>query len=414
MDREIPRHERIRARRRKMLRIGIIPAAIIVAIVAASLLATPSVKRAGLETGTVTSGNLETSVSGSGKVVAAFEQIINAPISSRIVEVYCKEGDTLAEGTPLLRLDLESAENEIRRMADERQSMVYETEQTRLDSRTRLSDLEMQVKVKEMAVNRLEAEVASERRLDSIGSGTGERVRQAEFACATGRLELEQLRKQLDNERDASSASGKMKQLQLSIFDKNYSEKQRTLEDARLKSPRRATLTFINDHIGQQVSQGERVACIADLSHFKVAAEIADSYADRVAIGSKVVVKSGSTELTGMVSHVTPLSKNGVIGFTVTLDRDDHPRLRPGLKTEVHVLCDIHDEVLRIPNGPYFQGHGSYDLFVIDGDRLTRRRVRLGDSNYQYVEVLGGLSAGEQVVTSDLSDYRSKSSLKLK
>ena len=44
----------------------------------------------------------------------------------------------------------------------------------------------MQAKVKEMDVNRLHAEVINERRLDSIGSGTGERVREAEFAYETG------------------------------------------------------------------------------------------------------------------------------------------------------------------------------------------------------------------------------------
>ncbi len=96
------------------------------------------------------------------------------------------------------------------------------------------------------------------------------------------------------------------------------------------------------------------------------------------------------------------------------LDEDDHPRLRSGLKTEVHVLCDIHDSVLRIPTGPYFKGPGSYDLFVVEGDELHRRKVQLGDSNYEFVEVKSGLSEGETVVISDLTDQRSNSTLKLK
>ncbi len=414
MDREIPKSERLKTLRRRWGKVAIGVAVAVAAVVIAGMMMRTGVKRSSINTGKVDKGTLETSVAGTGNVVAAFEQIINSPISSRIVEVYCKEGDTLVEGTPLLRLDLESAENEIKRMAEERQSKVYQSQQATINSHTRLSDLEMQVKVKEMAVNRLAAEAANERRLDSIGSGTGERVQQAEFAWHTGELELDQLRKQLANERRVQEAARNMSRLELSIFDKNYNEKQQTLEDARLKSPRRATLTYINDRIGQQVSQGERVATIADLSHFKISAEIADTYADRVAIGSHVVVKSGSTELTGKVTHVTPLSKNGVINFTVMLDEDDHPRLRSGLKTEVHVLCDIHDSVLRIPTGPYFKGPGSYDLFVVEGDELHRRKVQLGDSNYEFVEVKSGLSEGETVVISDLTDQRSNSTLKLK
>lgn len=414
MDREIPKEERHKTIRKRWTRVAIIAASIIVAIIAVGAIMRPSVKLSSIRTGVADRGTLETSVAGTGRVVPAFEQIINSPITSRIVEVYSKEGDTLSAGTPLLRLDLESAETEIKRMADERRSKQLEAEQTRLNNRTMLSDLEMQVKVKEMDVNRLRAEVVNERRLDSIGSGTGERVRQAEFAFETGRLQLQQLREQLANERDVHAATSKMKQLELSIFDKNFGEKQRTLEDARLKSPRRATLTYINDQIGQQVSQGEKVAVIADLSRFKVTAEIADSYADRVAVGSRVTIKAGNTELGGMVTNVIPLSKNGIISFSVTLDDDDHPRLRSGLKTEVHVLCDIRDDALRIPTGPYYHGEGEYEMFVINGDELVRRHVRLGESGYSFVEVLDGLSPGENVVISDMKDYAHKNKLTLK
>lgn len=414
MDREIPKEERHKTIRKRWTRVAIIAASIIVAIIAVGASMRPSVKLSSIRTGVADRGTLETSVAGTGRVVPAFEQIINSPITSRIVEVYSKEGDTLSAGTPLLRLDLESAETEIKRMADERRSKQLEADQTRLNNRTMLSDLEMQVKVKEMDVNRLRAEVVNERRLDSIGSGTGERVRQAEFAFETGRLQLQQLREQLANERDVHAATSKMKQLELSIFDKNFGEKQRTLEDARLKSPRRATLTYINDQIGQQVSQGEKVAVIADLSRFKVTAEIADSYADRVAVGSRVTIKAGNTELGGMVTNVTPLSKNGIISFSVTLDDDDHPRLRSGLKTEVHVLCDIRDDALRIPTGPYYHGEGEYEMFVINGDELVRRHVRLGESGYSFVEVLDGLSPGENVVISDMKDYAHKNKLTLK
>lgn len=414
MDREIPKEERHKAIRKRWTRVAIIAASIIVAIIAVGAIMRPSVKLSSIRTGVADRGTLETSVAGTGRVVPAFEQIINSPITSRIVEVYSKEGDTLSAGTPLLRLDLESAETEIKRMADERRSKQLEAEQTRLNNRTMLSDLEMQVKVKEMDVNRLRAEVVNERRLDSIGSGTGERVRQAEFAFETGRLQLQQLREQLANERDVHAATSKMKQLELSIFDKNFGEKQRTLEDARLKSPRRATLTYINDQIGQQVSQGEKVAVIADLSRFKVTAEIADSYADRVAVGSRVTIKAGNTELGGMVTNVTPLSKNGIISFSVTLDDDDHPRLRSGLKTEVHVLCDIRDDALRIPTGPYYHGAGEYEMFIINGDELVRRHVRLGESGYSFVEVLDGLSPGENVVISDMKEYAHKNKLTLK
>ncbi|MDE5942289.1 MAG: efflux RND transporter periplasmic adaptor subunit [Muribaculaceae bacterium] len=274
--------------------------------------------------------------------------------------------------------------------------------------------MEMQVKVKSMDVERLKAEAVNERRLDSIGSGTGDRVRQAEFAYETGCLELAQLRQQLESSRQIKAAELKMKKLELDIFDKNMNEKRRTFDDASLRSPRKATLTFITDQIGRQIAEGEKVAVISDLSRFRVTGEISDSYADRVAIGSNVVVRSGKTSLTGKITRLTPQSRNGVIEFSVSLDNDDHPRLRSGLKTEVYVLCDVHDNAVRIPSGPYFKGPGLYDMFVTENGKLNRRKVQLGDSNYDFVEVVSGIVPGDSVVTSDMTEFKSRSSVKLK
>lgn len=414
MDREIPKEERMRERRKAWIKWSSIAGAVIVVVAVLLSMMRKSVNASDITLAVADKGTIETLVNASGKVVPAFEEIINSPIATRIVEVYSREGDSVKEGTPLLRLDLQSAETEINQLRDERRMKQYELEQTRLNNHTYLSSLEMQIKVKEMDVNRKKVEVANERRLDSLGSGTGDKVREAELAYNTGRLELEQLRQQLANERQVRDASYKMKGLELDIFDKNFAEKMRTLEDARIRSPRAATLTYINNQIGQQIGQGEKVAVISDLSHFKVNADIADSYGDRVSVGSHAIVKIGKTRLEGTVSNVTPLSKNGVISFTVKVDDDDNERLRSGLKTDVYVMCDIKDEAVRIAMGPYFKGPGDYDLFVQTGDgELEKRNVRLGDSNFEYVEVLSGIKPGDKVVVSDMSNFKNSKKLKI-
>jgi HlyD family secretion protein len=60
-------------------------------------------------------------------------------------------------------------------------------------------------------------------------------------------------------------------------------------------------------------------------------------------------------------------------------------------------------------------GKGEYDLFVVDSEyELVRRKVTLGDANYEMVEVVSGLKEGEQVVVSDMSAYKNKDKMKLK
>ena len=264
-----------------------------------------------------------------------------------------------------------------------------------------------------MKLNRMEVELRNERYLDSLGSGTTDKVRQAELNFNTGKLELEQLRQQYANESKVKEADLKVKELEFNIFSKSLAEMKRTLDDAQIRSPRKAILTYINNQIGAQVSQGSQLAVISDLSHFKVEGEIADTYGDRVAAGGKAIVKIGSEKLEGTVSSVTPLSKNGVISFTVQLNEDNNRRLRSGLKTDVYVLTAVKDSVMRIANGSYYVGPGEYELFVRSGNELLKRKVQLGDSNYELVEVVGGLKPGDQVVVSDMSNYKNKRKMKL-
>ena len=415
MDREIPKEERRRERNKKLIRYGVAGVAgVVVLSVLISLMRT-GVKEKDLVFSTVDQGTIEVSVSASGKVVPAFEEIINSPINTRILEVYKKGGDSVDVGTPILKLDLQSAETEYKKQLDEEQMKRYQLEQLEVNNSTYLSDLEMQVKVAEMKVNRMEVELRNERYLDSLGSGTTDRVHQAELNFKTGKLELEQLRQQLANERKVKAADLKVKQLEYEIFRKSLAETKRTLDDAQVRSPRKAILTYINNQIGAQVGEGTQIAVISDLSHFKVEGEIADTYGDRVAAGGRAIVKIGSEKLEGQVSSVTPLSKNGVISFTVQLEDDSNRRLRSGLKTDVYVMNAVKEDVMRVANASYYVGRGEYDLFVRDGEgQLVKRKVQLGDSNFEYVEVVSGLKPGDQVVVSDMSQYKNKNKLKLK
>ncbi len=415
MDREIPQKE-INARRIRRLITGTaIAACAIGAFFGVMKLLTPSLDASEIIFGTADIGTIETTVNATGKVVPEFEEIINAPISSRILEVYCKAGDSVTAGTPLLCLDLQSAETEMRKLSNEHDIQAVGKEKAKVVSQTTVSDLEMKVKVKEMSVQKLYEDMANEKRLDSIGSGTGERIRQAELAYNTARLELVQLRQQLDNERMVQAAELQAIDLGINIASDNIDEMRRKLDDARLKAPRSATLTYIINEIGRQVNQGEKVAVIADLRHFKVEGEIPDLHAQKFGIGSKGIVQVGKTRFEGTVTNIVPQSQGGIIKFTITLDDSGNDRLRSGQSAQVYIVSDIMEDVMRIPAGPYYSGPGIYSLFVKTSDNeIQRHDVHLGESNYDFVEVIDGIKSGDVVVISDLKELKEKNTLKLK
>ncbi|MDE5887317.1 MAG: HlyD family efflux transporter periplasmic adaptor subunit [Muribaculaceae bacterium] len=416
MDKEIPKEQLKKERRKLWMKWGLIGAGVVALIVVASdFIFSDSVKEEDLVIKPAELGTLESSVSASGKIVPLYEQAIVSPVSTRIMEVYRAEGDSVEAGESLLRLDLQSAESDVRRMSDQVSMKNNEIEQTALNNATYLTDLEMKIKSKEMAVSHLKAEVANERRLDSIGSGTGDRIRQAELAYSTGLLELEQLRTQLRNERKAHAAAYRSKQLEGSITRRDLLEMERTLEDARVKAPRKGTITYLNKDLGVSIAAGEKLAIISDLSHFKIDGDISEGSAGKIAIGAGVNIRIGRHTATGHVSNIIPQSKEGMTQFSVIFDNDNDPHLRSGLRTELNIIYDQKDGVVRIPNGQYFQGAGDYVLFVkTTGDRLERRKVTLGESNFDYVEVVSGIKPGEMVVISDMSTHKKSSKLRMK
>ena len=415
MDRTIPIEEQKKKRRRRLMTWGGGAIVVFAALIVGAVSLQPSVARQSIAFSTVDVGVLEISINAGGTVAPAYEEIINSPIDSRIVEVYKKVGDSVQVGQPLLKLDLQTARTDYDKLLDEEQMRQHKMKQLEINNQTKLKDLAMQIRVSEMKLNRMAVELRNERFLDSLGAGTTDKVREVELNYEVSRLEYEQLRQQYENERRVMEAEEQVQALDLSIFRKGVAEMRRTLEEAQVFAPRAGVLTFLNDQIGVRVAKGEQLATVADLTRFQVKASIADSYVDRVVQGVKAVVKSGDAMWTGVVNHVVPTSKDGNIDFTVQLYTVGDATLRSGLKTDVHVVYGVKDRVMRIANDTYYLGAGKYELFVQTGDNtLERREVELGESNWDYVEVLSGLQEGDRVVVSDMNAYKNNKELKLK
>ena len=405
MDREISKEVKLRERWRRVLKysMALVGASVFVIVIVS--LMKDDVAIDSLEFCKVETGNVDVSISASGVLSPVYEQIITAPINTKIIEVYAKTGDFVKEGSPLLMLDLQSAQTNYNNMVDKVKMKSYELEQLRLSNNTFLSDIKMKIKVADMEYNRMLVETGNEKFLDSIGSGTTDKVKEVQFMCKSKELGLQQLRTQYENESKERVAGYKIKELELSILKKELNEMKRTLNDAQIRAPRSATITFISNQIGAQVAQGSQVAIIADLKHYKINGEVSEMYANRVRVGNGVRVRINGNDYNGLVSNIEPTAKNGVAGFSVQLDNDSLALFRPGLKTDVYISDGVKENAMRIKNASFYKEPGTYMLYVRNGEELELRQVELGVSNYDYVEVVRGLHVGEQVVLSDMSRY---------
>src|SRR5690554_2274615 len=233
MDRKIPKKVLRSEKRKRWIKTCAIILGSVAVIALIIFLLRDSISLDNLQLSTVDTGSIEVSVSASGKVVPAFEETVIAPIESRIVKVFKKAGDRVDEGTPLLQLDLQSIETDYRKMLDELEMRRYRIEQQRVKNSSALSDMEMQLKVNDMQIDRMEVEVRNERYLDSIGAGTTDKVREVELSYNVAKLEQEQAYKKLENDRSVADAELRVQELELEIFRKSLAETKRILEDAQ-------------------------------------------------------------------------------------------------------------------------------------------------------------------------------------
>ena len=237
MDREISKEVRQKEQRKQFIKLGAGIGIAVVLIGGVIGFMQTSLQRKDLVFSTVDKGVIEVSVSASGKVVPAFEEIINSPINSRIVEIYKKGGDSVDVGTPILKLDLLSAETDYKKQLDEEQMKRLQLDQLRIQNRNKLSEMEMQLKVSRMELNRKEVELRNERYLDSLGAGTTDKVRQVELDYNVSVLKLKEDEQKYENEKSLTDADYKVKELDLNIFRKSLAETKRTLEDAQQGDP---------------------------------------------------------------------------------------------------------------------------------------------------------------------------------
>ena len=150
MDRVIPVSEQ---RKRRILRITkyvLILAIVLGMSVWLGILMMTSVDKKSLIVSGVNRGTIDVSITATGKVVPAFEEVIISPISAQILEVYAHSGDTVDVGTPLLRLDLQSAQIDYSKALDEHEIRRQQLVQLTTNTETQLSDRRMQIEVEEM------------------------------------------------------------------------------------------------------------------------------------------------------------------------------------------------------------------------------------------------------------------------
>lgn len=172
-------------------------------------------------------------------------------------------------------------------------------------------------------------------------------------------------------------------------------------------------LSTVNVEVGQSISQGQNIAQIDDLEGFKVNARVDQHYLPRVYEGLRGTFDFDGGTYTLNIRKKFPEIINGQFVVEMVFEGEVPEKVRRGQTVTIRLQLSEERQAVMIPVGGFFQTTGGNWIFVLDetGSYATRRKIRIGNKNSRYYEVLEGLQPGERVVVSSYQGYEDKDKL---
>jgi HlyD family secretion protein len=414
VDREIDSRTRYRALIRRWLVAAAVIAAAWLAVSWGSGFIRPSLKRSMVRTAVVEQGPVDASLSATGVVVPLIEQVLSSPVDARLLRIVRRAGAAVKKGDAVVELDVNAAVLAVETLGQDLALKANQQARSKLSLENTLSEINAQVEIKRLQLESARLEHERNRQLFDKGLTSSEDLRRSEVAERQAGIELQRLEASRRNAQESTGTELAGLALELAKIEKAHREARRVLSLATPTADRDGVVTWTLTEEGSTVRKGDVVARIADLTAFRVDASVSDAYASRLSAGQPVQVRVDDRIVDGRVTDVLPTVQNGVITVRIALTEPSTPSLRPNLRVEVFIVTGHRERALRVRKGPSTSGEGAQQMFVVRGDRAERARVRFGIASFDFVEVVEGLAAGDEVIVSDMADYQHLASIRLR
>jgi RND family efflux transporter MFP subunit len=308
---------------------------------------------------------LSLNVRSTGTVHARQTAVVSAQVVGRIQQVLVREGDSVRAGQTLVVIDGAG----LRASVDQAQAGVKAAQSEQAAAQT---DAKLAASTLDR-YRQLEAEKSvSPQEMDEIAQRA---------AAASARLEA--VRAQTDAARSQESGAHTM------------------LGYTRLGAPFAGIVTARMADPGTLASPGVPLLQVDQAGALQLQATVNESAIATVRKGMKVQVAidgASSADITGTVAEIDPAADPASHSFTVKIDLPSSSRLRAGMYGTAEFAKGVRQAVV-IPRSAVVSRGSLACVYVLDSQGIAQLRyLTLGATQGNLVEVLSGISPGEQLV----------------
>jgi HlyD family secretion protein len=195
----------------------------------------------------------------------------------------------------------------------------------------------------------------------------------------------------------------------------NLSMMKQNLENLAVKAPVSGLLSRVDVEIGASIQAGQNIGQIDDLNGFKMRIEVDEHYISRIFVGLEGSFEFNGNAVKLSVTKVYPEVSNGRFWVDMAFTGNIPEGIRRGQSAPVRLQLGKPAEATLLATGGFFSHTGGNWVYVMnaDGTQARKRNISLGRKNPQFYEVLSGLEAGEQVITSAYDNFGDKDILQL-
>lgn len=175
--------------------------------------------------------------------------------------------------------------------------------------------------------------------------------------------------------------------------------------DYTILAPMDGVVLRRDGEIGEIAEAGQILFRVGVPLPLQVVAEVNEEDIPRVALKQTVLFRTDAfpdRRLEGTVREITPMGDVVAKTYRIKVALPDDTPLKPGMSVEANIVTREHADALLVP-ADAVRGDS---VFVIAGDRVRKRQVKIGIRGTRAVEVLDGLSEGERVASPAATDLK--------
>jgi HlyD family secretion protein len=415
---DIPRPDRKQQKRIRQIAVGTVVAIVLVAVtIVLSRLepAAPSVDGDTVYTALVQEGEMLRQVRGPGTLVPREIRWIAAQTDGRVDRILVRPGAVVEPDTVLVEMsnpDLMQQTEEARFALEAAKAEYTDTE---LDLKSQQLDQRAALGVARTEYEGQRLQVEAEKELAEDGIVSAIDYRRSELLAEQLKLRLEIEEERLAQFSASIEAQIVLQQARLDQVKNAYERRLEQVESLQVRAGIAGVLQQVQVEEGQRVALGANIARVARPDDLQAELQIPETQARDVQIGQLVNVDTRNGIVEGRVTRIDPAVQSGTVQVDVELVGDLPNGARPDLSVDGTIEIERLANVVFTGRPAYGQPNTTISLFklVEDGRYAVRVPVQLGRTSVNAVEIVQGLTPGDEVILSDTSAWDDNDRIRL-